>query len=540
MLLRKGVRLDTGMALRIGVLALPLAGLGILLAAPDADVHWEHHPSHFWLVLFVAAVSVVLGFLASEAARRLDDARLFLVSLAFLAGAGFLGLHAVATPGVLLDNPNTGFVLATPVGLLVAAVFAAASALDLTPGTAAALMKRRALLRNALIAVLAAWAAVSLAGIPPLDEPLPQEDAKGRLYALAAVGLVLYGFAAFRYLRFYRLRPARMLLSVGASFVLLAEAMVATALSRSWQASWWEWHLLMAAAFGLVAVTARDEYRSRRSLGGVFSDLYLQETIARVDQRYGRALQRLVDSSDALDEVRERERLSAEEAELLGRAAGEIRQLDELFSPYLSPQLAARLRADPDAAALGGQEREISVLFADLEGFTAFSERTEPARVIEMLNDYWAHAVPAVAEEGGMVERFAGDAVLVVFNAVEDQPDHALRAARAALGLQRATEAVSVEHPDWPRFRAGVNTGPAVIGNVGSRQHHSFTAIGDTTNLAARLQATAKPGQVVIGSATREALGEAAGVESLGQLDLKGKRDPVEAFLLVELRRHSG
>ena len=104
------------MAIRIGVLALPLAGLGLLLAAPTADAHWEHHPAHFWLVLVVAGVSVVLGLLASEAARRLDDARLFLVSMTFLASASFLGLHALATHGVLLNGKNTGFVNATPVG----------------------------------------------------------------------------------------------------------------------------------------------------------------------------------------------------------------------------------------------------------------------------------------------------------------------------------------------------------------------------------------------------------------------------------------
>src|SRR6266540_2962065 len=498
------------MAVRIGVLALPLVGLGILILQPEADRQWEHHPAHFWLVLSVAAVSV------------------------------FLGLHARATPGVLLESKNTGFVIATPVGLLVAGVFAAASGLDLGPGAIAALMRRRTLVRNALIAVIAGWAAISLAAIPPLDEPLTPEDAKGWLYTLALVGIPLYGFAALRYLRLYRERPARMLLSIAAAFALLAEAMLAIALARNWHASWWEWHLLMAAAFGLVAVTARDEYRSRRSLAGLFSDLYLQQTIERVDRRYGRALHQLVDSSANLEEVRERESLSAEEAELLGRAAGEIRQLDELFSPYLSPQLAAKLRTDPDAGALGGEQREVSVLFADLEGFTAFSERTEPARVIEMLNDYWARAVPAVAEEGGMVERFAGDAVMVVFNGADDQPDHALRAARAALGLQRATEALAAERPDWPRFRAGVNTGPAVIGNVGSREQRSFTAIGDTTNLAAQLQAAAWPGQVVIGGATREALGEVAIVEALGRLDLKGKRQPVEAFLLVQLARDSG
>ena len=103
------------------LVTLPLAGLSLLLAAPTADVHWEHHPAHFWLVLGAAAISAIARLrhrgrgLAGAATRRL-----FLVSLAFLAAAGFLGLHALATPGVLLDGPNAGSSLATPVGLLVA------------------------------------------------------------------------------------------------------------------------------------------------------------------------------------------------------------------------------------------------------------------------------------------------------------------------------------------------------------------------------------------------------------------------------------
>ena len=111
-----------------GLLLLPIAGLVLLLAVPALDVRWEHHPSHFWLVLGVALVNVVLGVLTSEAASQRGDARLFLVSLALLSSAGFLGLHALATPGVLLEGPNAGFQIATPVGLVLAAGFAAASA----------------------------------------------------------------------------------------------------------------------------------------------------------------------------------------------------------------------------------------------------------------------------------------------------------------------------------------------------------------------------------------------------------------------------
>jgi class 3 adenylate cyclase len=329
-------------------------------------------------------------------------------------------------------------------------------------------------------------------------------------------------------------------LAVATAFTLLAEAMTAIALGRNWHASWWEWHVLMGAAFGIVALAARNEHRRRRSTGAVFSDLYLAQTEQLVGRRYAQALSDLAGSKASVETIRERDRLTEEEARLLEHAAGELERLDELFSPYLSPQLVARLRHDPGAAGLGGEEREVSVLFADLQGFTAFSERSTPPEVVAMLNAYWAEVVPAVAAEDGMIERFAGDAVMVVFNAAADQPDHALRAARAALAFADASEAVAAGRPDGPRFRVGVNSGPAVIGNVGAAEHHSFTAIGDTTNLAARLQAAAEPGRVVIGETTREALGNQAVLEPLGSLDLKGKSAPVDAFVLVELRVGSG
>ena len=509
-------------------LAVPVAGLVLLLVRPETDFHWEHHPAHFWLVLVAALVSVVLGYLAGEAARRLDDARLFLVSLSFITSAGFLGLHALATPGVLLEKPNTGFVVATPVGLAIASGFAAASALDLSPGASAAVMRRQWLLRGAVFAVLAVWAVYSLAELPPLDRALTPKEDNGPLYVLGAVGLPLYAFAAVRYVQLYRRRPAAMPLAVAAAFTLLAEAMLAIALGRAWHASWWEWHVLMAVAFGIVAVAARVEYRRRRSAAAVFKDLYLEHTADFVDRRYAEALSKAVDSGE-LDE-----QFSEEESRLLEHAAGEVRRLDELFSPYLSPQLLARLREEPGAAELGGEERDVSVLFADLEGFTAFSERSSPPEVVAMLNAYWGKVVPVVAAEDGMIERFAGDAVMVVFNAASDQPDHARRAARAALGFVKASEEVAAGNPDWPRFRVGVNSGPAVIGNIGAAERRSFTAIGDTTNLAARLQTAAEPGRVVVGALTAAALAGAE-LEPIGPLELKGKSEPVEAFLLIRL-----
>lgn len=516
------------MILWLGALGVPIAGLVLLLAQPDLDRGWEHHPAHFWLVIAIAVVNVALGLLAGEAARRLGDARLFLVSMAFIASASFLGLHALATPGVLLEGKNAGFVVATPIGLLIAGGFAAASAFDLEQ-RGETVMRHRGLIRNSLLAVVAAWAAVSLAEVPPLDQALPPEDARGRLILLAVTGVALYGFAAVRYLNLYRRSGDRILIAIAAAFALLAEAMVAIAVARNWHLSWWEWHALMAIAFGLVAFAAREEHKRG---GSPFAGLYLRDTIARLDKRYAHAIDNALEGGDAAQSD-----LSVEEAKLVERAAGEIRRLEDLFKPYLSPQVTARLKADPNAGLLGGETRDVSVLFADLEGFTSFSEGcSEPGEVVEMLNEYWAHAVPAVAEEGGMVERFAGDAVMVVFNAAEDQPDHAARAARAALGLQRATAGLADVRPDWPRFRVGVNSGPAVVGNVGSAEHHSFTAIGDTTNLAARLQTVAHPGQVVIGARTRAELADGAVAQELAPLAVKGKSQPVQAFLLIEAR----
>src|SRR5690606_11276109 len=124
--------------------------------------------------------------------------------------------------------------------------------------------------------------------------------------------------------------------------------------------------------------------------------------------------------------------------------------------------------------------------FADLAGFTSFSERHEPMEVLTMLNEYWAAVVPVIDACGGSIEQFAGDGVLVLFNSVADQPDHAERAARCAVAILEATSPIA-ERNGWPRFRIGVNTGPAVVGNVGAAGRQSFATIGDTTNLGSRL-----------------------------------------------------
>jgi class 3 adenylate cyclase len=518
------------------LLAVPLVGLVLLLAVPELDVQWEHHPSHFLLVLGVALINVALAMITSAAANRRDDARLFLVSLALITSSGFLGLHALATPGVLLDHPNAGFTIATPIGLLLASVFAAASAIELGPEAADAILRRRMLFLGLLTAILVAWAAASLARINILDRPL-EEEASPFYRVLAPAGVALYAFAAWRYLGMYRVRRRTLPLSVAVAFALLAEALIAVAFARGWHASWWEWHLLMAIAFAAVTLSVRWEIRREGSVAAAFGGLYLERTLERVDRRSSEALGDLVaalEAGEPIDPVLERMRasgFSSDEIAVLEPAARELARVDELFRPYVGPRLADRLLEEPSMAELGGREAEVSVLFADLAGFTAYSDDRPPIEVVEMLNTYWADAVPTVTErEGGLIERFAGDAILVVFNALDDQPDHAVHAVRAAVEMQQSAEETARDHAGWPRFRIGVNTGPAALAIVGGGQQRSFTAIGDTTNVAARLQAAAQPGSVLIGEATYELVRGEIAAEPHGELELKGKAAPVPVY----------
>lgn len=209
-------------------------------------------------------------------------------------------------------------------------------------------------------------------------------------------------------------------------------------------------------------------------------------------------------------------------------------RIDRLFRQYLSPDVAQALVENPLRAELGGEVAEVSVLFADLRGYTAFSERTSPGEVVGMLNRSFAAAVPAVFAEGGTIVQFVGDALMAIFNAPMRQSDHALRACRAGLALQRAV-ASDPEGDDQPRFRVGINTGPALVGNIGSPELRNFSALGDTTNVAARLQTYADEGSVVIGNRTYELVRDVAVVRPLGAPDLKGKSLPTEVYELISL-----
>ena len=249
---------------------------------PPADVVWEHHPSHFWLVAVAAALSAWLALAVDRAARHHGDARLLLVGLGFLAAALFFGLHALATPGVLLDHANGGFALATPAGLAFSAVFGAAAVLNMdgavgrmgpAGGSVPALRahrRRRGVGRR--VAHRPAAARRSRVG----------ERGSAAVVVLVVVAVPLYLAAAVRCFLLYRRRRSVVLLSILTADVLLAEAMVAVALGANWHLTWWLWHVLMVVAFGYVGYSAYVTYRREGATRGLFDAVGTEATLRAV------------------------------------------------------------------------------------------------------------------------------------------------------------------------------------------------------------------------------------------------------------------
>ena len=204
----------------------------------------------------------------------------------------------------------------------------------------------------------------------------------------------------------------------------------------------------------------------------------------------------------------------------------EVQQVRGTFERYVSPRVVQQLLSDPSRVQLGGLRQEVAIFFADLRGFTAFSEGLDPESLFKVLNRYLTLGAQAVLAEGGTLDKFMGDAVMAIFNAPLAQPDYPIRAVRAALSLQQAIKNLHVERDMVKEltFGVGIGTGSAVVGNVGSPQLQNYTAIGDSVNLASRLQEYAEPGQILIEDQTYQLVKDHIRVGEVGKIHFKGYR----------------
>jgi len=214
------------------------------------------------------------------------------------------------------------------------------------------------------------------------------------------------------------------------------------------------------------------------------------------------------------------------------------RFIKSAFRFYLSPDVIERILASPGLLRLGGERRTITAMFTDVAGFTTISEGLSPEDLVALLNAYLSEMTDIVLESGGTLDKYEGDAIIAFWNAPLDEPDHAVRACRAALRCQAQLAALRPElkekYGHELRMRVGLNSGPAVVGNLGSRNRFDYTAMGDTMNLASRLEGACKVYRVgvLVGEETEAAAREAMVFREVDLLRVVGKRKPVRVFEL--------
>ena len=212
------------------------------------------------------------------------------------------------------------------------------------------------------------------------------------------------------------------------------------------------------------------------------------------------------------------------------------------FKKYVAPEIVDEIAKKGDfQIKLGGENRDIAVLFVDIRGFTTMSEVLSPEQVVEILNHYLALTTEAIFKNKGTLDKFVGDATMAVFNSPFDLDDYEFRAVCAAMDIVEKGVALETElmekYGRTVGFGVGVNCGPAVVGNVGCENRMDFTAIGDTVNTAARLESNAKKGQVLISDTVYERVKDRIEVEDVGEIPLKGKSKGVFVYSVTSVKR---
>ncbi len=208
-----------------------------------------------------------------------------------------------------------------------------------------------------------------------------------------------------------------------------------------------------------------------------------------------------------------------------------------MFERYVAASVVDQVLKQPGQVKLGGSRQTVTILFADVRGFSTFSAKTSPEILIELLNQYMEVAADAVLAQEGTLDKFMGDAIMAFFNAPLTQPDHPLRAIRAALGLRRAVKKVHRRLiPDHRlHFGIGVGIGEAVVGNVGTSQLMNYTVIGDSVNKAKRLQENAEGGQILISQETYDLVQHDIEAHCIGVVHLKGQSQSEPVYEVIKV-----
>ena len=223
----------------------------------------------------------------------------------------------------------------------------------------------------------------------------------------------------------------------------------------------------------------------------------------------------------------------------MARSLREKEMIKRAFTRYVAREVVEEILKNPENMALTGERREVTVLFCDVRGFTPLSERLSPEEVVLLLNDFYNLMIETTFKHDGTLDKFLGDAVMAVFGAPLAHPDHSARAIRTALAMQEGivglNERRARDGKEPIAVGIGVSAGEAVAGTVGTEDRMEYTVIGDSVNLAARLESNAKPGQILISHRTYERVRDLVDARPLGRIRVKGKEEEVEVYEVLRL-----
>lgn len=219
----------------------------------------------------------------------------------------------------------------------------------------------------------------------------------------------------------------------------------------------------------------------------------------------------------------------------------ERKRITSIFGRYVAPQVVNEiLENGEDGLKLGGSRKDVTVLFVDIRGFTTLSESVEPEQIVEILNEYLDLTANCIFDYGGTLDKFIGDATMAIYNAPLPLEDHSIQAVRSAWAMKEKSIALEKKLEERfgksVKFGIGIHTGPAVVGNIGSKTRMDYTVIGDTVNTAARLESNAKPGQIIISESIYEQVKDHVHVRSLGDIHVKGKVNGISIYEVVGIQ----